>query len=109
MNTKAHQAVYERVAERVTQYPYGAGRSQIAADFAVTKSTAAEHLEKCVERGLLTKFYGWITKRSRGWIYIDPQAIQAFDMPDRTWDSGIDPADHPGDLVESEEPDDLPF
>jgi hypothetical protein len=103
--------VYERVAQRVKDYPYGAGRSRIAADFEITKSTAVEHLEKCVERGLLTKFYGWLSKRSRGWVYIDPAALQEFvPEPDHPWISGVDPADHPDPAFEGDdEPDDLPF
>lgn len=70
----ANAPMFELVANRVKEYPYGASRTMIAADFRVSKSTATEHLEKCVQRGLLRKFYAWINDRSRGWLYIAPDA-----------------------------------
>lgn len=75
-------AVYEQVAQRAKQYPYGVGREQIARDFGVGKSTAKFHLENCVRRGLLVKFYGWLTDRSRGWIYIDPEEAPEIPLTD---------------------------
>jgi len=62
------------VVDRVKEYPYGASRANIAKDFDFGKSTAQGHLEKAVRRGELAKFYGWISDRYRGWIYIDPEA-----------------------------------
>lgn len=73
---KIGKFVFELVADRVKECPHGAGRSSIARDFGISKSTALAHLEKCVSRGLLVKFYGWLGKRSRGWVYIDPAAMQ---------------------------------
>jgi ribosomal protein S25 len=69
-----NKAVWEQVAERVRDYPYGAGRSQIAADFGVTVSTARIHLEKGVKRGLLVKSFTWVKKNSRGWVYMAADA-----------------------------------
>jgi hypothetical protein len=63
------QPVYMQIVERVGQYPQGVARSQIAADFAITYSTATEHLERAWSKGLIRKFEGWITNRSRGWLY----------------------------------------
>jgi len=89
-----NQPVYCQVADRVKQYPYGASRAAIAQDFDIAKSTAQEHLEKCVKRGLLRKFYGWITRNFRGWIYIDPTAApNAFRSDDATTD------ENPADLI----------
>lgn len=68
------KAVWEQVAERVKDYPYGAGRSQIAADFGVTVSTARTHLEKGVKRGALVKAFTWVKKNSRGWVYMAADA-----------------------------------
>jgi hypothetical protein len=67
-------SMVEIVADRVKHYPYGACRKDIARDFEISKSTAKEHLEKAVQRGLLRKFYGWINRNYHGWIYIDPGA-----------------------------------
>jgi len=81
VNVNKQQPMFYQVAERVCQYPYGAGRTQIAQDFGVTKSTAQSHLDKCVQRGLLKRFYGWLTARSRGWVYIDPTSAPLDDLP----------------------------
>lgn len=86
INTNQH--VYLQVCDRVKQYPYGVGRSDIAADFGISKSTAENHLEKCVDRGLLKKFYGWLSARYRGWVYIDPDSAPKpmFGNPDQPCD-----------------------
>lgn len=85
------QPVYVLVAERVKEYPLGCGRAQIADDFNISKSTALEHLEKCVRRGLLAKSYTWLNQRSRGWVYMDAASMVSLNPdPDHKWDSGLE-------------------
>lgn len=85
------KSVYEQVVERVRQYPLGVGRSQIAADFGVWKTTATAHLEKACERGDIVKAYAWIKRNSRGWVYHHRDNLMPAD--------GVLPAD------DSQEPD----
>jgi len=92
MTSRNELPVFKQVALRVKDYPYGATRAQIADDFHVTKSTAKEHLEKCVERHMLVKYYAWQNGRSRGWIYQDPDTA-----PAGAWDVGELPEDLPED------------
>jgi hypothetical protein len=77
-----NQPVYLQVVERVKMYPYGASRHDIAQDFGVQKSTATEHLEKAVRQKLLVKFYGWVKRGSRGWVYIDPASAPRAELRD---------------------------
>lgn len=105
------KSVYQQVVQRVKEYPLGVGRSDIARDFSVWKTTAAQHLEKAVQRGDLVKTYGWIKRNSQGWVYHHRDNL----MPSE----GLLPADSPsepdgffGDWeIESENqtPDELPF
>jgi hypothetical protein len=66
------QPVWRQIVDAVKTYPYGCDRLTIADRFSISKSTAKEHLEKAVDRKELRKFYGWISKNYRGWIYINP-------------------------------------
>jgi hypothetical protein len=88
------QPVYLQVRDAVLLYPYGCGRQAIADQFRVTKTTAAEHLEKCVRLGLLRKFYGWLSKNSRGWIYINPDVAPNAFRSDQDHDD-----EQPADLI----------
>lgn len=74
-----NQFVYQMVAEYVGKRPSGVGRSAVAARFNVTKTTAQAHLEKCVQRGLLVKFYSWLDRNHRGWVYTTPQNQPTFE------------------------------
>ena len=73
MNTKV--AVWQQVVEFVGAHPDGVGRSQVAEQFRVHKSTALCHLEKGCARGDLIKVYTWVKHSSRGWVYYRYDAI----------------------------------
>ena len=77
-----NQPVYMQVADRVSQYPQGVGRRQIAIDFGITYSTAVEHLERAWGKGLIRKFYGWITDHAHGWLYapIDQPPLPGWEL-----------------------------
>jgi hypothetical protein len=91
------QPVYMQVAERVGQYPQGVGRRQIALDFNITYSTAVEHLERAWGKGLIRKFYGWITDTARGWLYapIDQPPLPGWELI-----PGAEDDDEPGGAEE---------
>lgn len=63
------RAVWEQVVAFVELNPDGVGRSQVARQFGVAKSTALSHLEKACERDRLIKVYTWLKRNSRGWVY----------------------------------------
>jgi len=77
------KAVWEQVVDRVQHYPLGVGRSQIAEDFNIGKSTAQLHLDKAVSRGKLFRCYTWINHNHRGWVYYHPTSFpKAFSEVD---------------------------
>jgi len=91
MGPRDQKPVWQQVAEYLEHCPNGAGRAEVAKAFGIHKTTATEHLDKCVERERAHRVYTWVRGNSRGWVYY--RAVQ--DVPDLpSYPSGKLPSGH---------------